>query len=141
MRRLTILLALGLLVTGLAAAPAAADPPTEFTIGRTLYGEPNPCRPGETQDVTFTFHVKELANRNTTVWVVDSYAETTDGYVGNGTETQVTNKKWLIDHFNWQNVDPETRNRFSVKGAFKMDLATGEATIEDFTMRCEGRVR
>lgn len=141
MRRWRLIIALALAVTALAAAPAAAAPPTEFTVGFTLYDEPNPCQPGQTQDVAFTFHVKELANRNTTVWVIDSYAETTDGYVANGTETQVTNKKWLIDHFNWQNVHPETRNRFSVKGAFKIDLATGEATIEEFSMRCEGRVR
>lgn len=140
MRRWTLVLALTLAVTAVTAVPALADPPTKFTIGFTLYDEPDPCAPGETHDVTFTFQIQEQANRKTTVWVIDSYAETTNGYVASGTETQVINKNWIVDHFNWQNVHPETGNRFKVKGDFRIDVATGEAIQENFRMTCEGRV-
>lgn len=112
MRRFIVLLTIALAATAMAVAPAGANPPTEFTTGFTLFDEPDPCYPGETHDVTFTFHIQEQANRNTTVWVVDSYAETTRGYVAFGTETQVVNKNWIIDHFNWQNVHPETGDRW-----------------------------
>lgn len=140
MRRWTLVLALALVVTTVMAVPALADPPTDFTVGYTLYDEPDPCAPGETFDVTFTFHVQERANKNTTVWVIDSYAETTNGYVGNGTETQVINSNWIIDHFNWQNVQPETGDRFKVKGDFKINVATGETVQDNFSMTCEGLV-
>ena len=140
MRRWTLVLALTLAVTAVTAVPALADPPTEFTIEYTLYGEPDPCAPGETDDVTFTFHVQELANKNTTVWVIDSYSESTNGYVGSGTETLVTNTNWINDHFNWQSVQPETGNRFKVKGDFRINVATGEFVQENFSMTCEGRV-
>lgn len=140
MRRWTLVLALALAVTAATAVPALADPPTEFTIGFTLYDEPDPCAPGEMFDVTFTFHVQEQANRNTTVWAIDSYSETTNGYVGNGTETQVINGNWLMDHYNWQLVHPETGNRFKVKGDLKVDVATGEVVQDNFRMTCLGRV-
>jgi hypothetical protein len=128
-------------VAAVTAAPASADPPTEFTVGFTLYGEPDPCAPGETHDVTFTFQAQEQSNLKTTVWVVDSYAESTRGYVGNGTETQVTNQNWIIDHVNWQLVHPETGDRFKVKGDFRIDVSSGEVVHEHFAMTCEGRVR
>jgi hypothetical protein len=138
-KRLITLVVLGLLATAIAATPALADPPGDFTVVDTLYGEPDPCHPGETMDVTFTYHVQEMANRNTLVWVVDSYAESTRGYVANGVETQVVNKKWLIDRFNWQNVNPETGDRFTVKGRFKIDLESAEAVQEEFSMTCLGK--
>ncbi len=139
MKRWITLLALGLLATAVVATPALADPPGDFTIENTLNGEPDPCHPGETMDVTFTFHVQEMANRNTLVWVVDSYAESTRGYVATGVETQVVNGKWLIDRFNWQNVHPETGDRFKVQGRFKIDLESGEAVQEEFRMTCLGK--
>lgn len=138
MKRWTAVLLVSLLAMSVFAGPALANQPTEFTVGFTLFDEPDPCHPGETHDVTFTFHVQEMANHNTLVWVVDSEAESTAGYVGNGTETQVVNKKWLIDHFNWQIVNPETGDRFKVHGQIKVDLATGDTVQDVFRMTCMG---
>ncbi len=139
MKRWITLLALGLLASAIVATPALANPPEEFTIVDTLYGEPDPCHPGETMDVTFTYNVREMANRNTLVWVVDSQAESTAGYVANGVETQVVNTKWIVDRFNWQNVHPETGDRFKVQGRFKINVESGEAVQEEFRMTCLGK--
>ena len=138
MKRWILLLAVGVLATSVVAAPALAGTPTEFTVGFTLYGEPDPCHPGETQDVTFEFQALEMASANNLVWVVDSYSESTAGYVGNGVETQVVNSNWLIDLFNWQSVNPETGDRFKVQGLIKIDLETGDFIQDELRMTCLG---
>lgn len=138
MKRLTPLLAAALLATAVMAAPALADQPVDFTLESTLYGEPDPCNPGEPMDVSFTFDVYQPVDRNTLVWVVDSYMESTSGYVGNAAEAQVVNGNWLIDRFNWQLRNAETGDKALVQGRTTIDLESGDATMLEFRMVCLG---
>ena len=142
MRKTITVLAIAALAAALMAVPALADSPTEFTAGFTIYGEPDPCTndPVDDMDTTFTFDVKEHQHNNNTVLIVDSSATSTTGYIGNGTEIIVETGKWFIDRFNWQMVNPETGNRFSVKGNMKIDLETGDIVLEGMQFRCEGGV-
>ncbi len=129
---------LGMLLLLFSAIPAVADAPMEFEITRVLEGETDPCT-GETIDVYFTWQAREHVHNNNVVTRFDGYAETSNGYVANGTENQVINKKWLTTTFNWMNIRETDGNRYSVKGHVKIDLETGEFTIFDVdNFRCMG---
>lgn len=127
--------------SGLAAPIAAADRPVEWTLTDVRPAQPNPCAPGETQDVTLTFHVKEHRHAHNSVLVSKSVVTTSAGFVGErgGPETQVINGSRFIDVVNQVMSNPTTGERFKVGFRLMIDLDTGEVLADDMTMRCLGR--
>lgn len=138
MRNWVIVAVFASLVTVIGALPALADAPEEFVITRVMEGEIDPCT-GESMDVFFTWQVRAHVHSNNEVTRFDGYAETSTGYVANGTETQVVNGKWLTTTFNWMNDRNEDGKKFSVKGRVKIDLETGDFVKLDVVFRCLGR--
>jgi hypothetical protein len=138
MRKTLSILAIAALGMVLMAVPAVADAPTKFTDGFMLYGEPDACNPSETMDIAFTFDVSAHDHTNNVVLIVDSSATSSTGYIGTGREIIVENKNWFMDRFNWQNVNPDTGDRISVKGNIKVDLDTGDVVLEDMEFKCLG---
>jgi hypothetical protein len=133
MKRLVI----GLLsVVALAvAAPAAADPPTEFPI-LDVFEDVNPCT-GDVMTVTFTgtFFVHEHDSR--AVVRGKRTITTSDGFVGHGTDTFVDNGQVLV----FRQTDIMTnasRDRFRARGLFVLDLSTETVRIERFELTCLG---
>lgn len=137
MRKLGALVVLAILATVIMAVPAAADAPEEFVITRTMDGEIDACT-GETISVDFTWHVRAHEHNNNTVIRFDGYAVTSNGGVGNGTETQVTNAKWFTTNFNFVNFNDETGNKNLVQGRLKINLETGDLVKSDVTFTCIG---
>ena len=134
MKRLVI----GLLsVVALAvAAPAAADPPTEFPI-LDVFEDVNPCT-GDVMTVTFTgtFFVHEHGSR--VVVRGDRTITTSDGFVGHGTDSFVDNGQVLV----FRQTDIMTNasgDRFRARGVFVLDISTDTVRVERFELTCLSR--
>ncbi len=137
MRRAIALLAVaGVIVTG-TALPAAADQPVEFSFTVTV-DDTDPCT-GEAITAVLEFNIKAHDHANTVLWVIDSHSETSNGYVGEGHETQVRNQNHLISVFNWHSVNDATGARVKTKGRFFLELDTGEVRHASFERTCVGR--
>lgn len=134
-KMMTTFAAVGLVMA--MAAPALADQPVEFEFGVTDT-DTDPCT-GETMNVDLRFSVKAHEHPKTIVWVIDSYGVTSNGYVGNGHETQVTNQNKWVSVFNWVTVNEETGARILIKGRFLVDLGTGEYQHAGVELTCVGR--
>ncbi|MGI9622176.1 MAG: hypothetical protein ACR2PK_05000 [Acidimicrobiales bacterium] len=132
-----VALLLSVATMGLGVAPAAADKPKAYDV-TVQFPSDDPCRPGEPMMVTLTWSIKEHVHRNNHVLTVKSQGSTDSGFVGGGTETQVTNKRWLIDTVNIKNTNPETGEQMSVKIRLRVDLETGQAVRDEITLRCLG---
>jgi hypothetical protein len=135
MRRKIVVTVLPLLgVVALAfAAPAAADPPTEFPIF-DVFPDVNPCT-GSPMTVTFvgTASVHEHGSRI----VVHAHRTitTSDGFVGHGTDSFVDNGQVL----KFRQTDIMTNaagDRFRARGVFVLDLKTGTARVDRFELTC-----
>lgn len=125
-----------LLLTGLVASPTLADQPTEWTQERVMEGEPNPCDPPNTQTVTLVFHVREHHHNNNVVWTVRTEASTDDGFSGFGIEARVVTDRTFRTTYNFIQTNPDTGQKFSVKGRFVQDLTTGEVLVEEHEYYC-----
>jgi hypothetical protein len=131
MKRLVI----GLLsVVALAfAAPAAADPPTEFPI-LDVFTDVNPCT-GDPMTVTFVgtafvhFHDSRVVAR------AERTITTSDGFVGHGTDSFVDNGQVLM--FRQTDIMANASgDRFRARGLFVLDVSTDTVRIERFELTC-----
>jgi hypothetical protein len=134
MKRLLPVL-LGLLALAL-AAPAAADPPTEFPI-LDVFEDVNPCT-GDVMTVTFTgtFFVHEHGSR--AVVRGERTITTSDGFVGHGTDSFVDNGQVLMFRQTDIMTNASTGQRFRARGVFVLDLSTETVRIERFELTCLG---
>ena len=131
-RTLFVLVGVAVMVLGL-ALPAAADRPIEFTNTET-FEDLNPCDAPNTHEVTIVFNFKVHEHRNNTVLVIDSEASTDDGFVGNGHETTVITDNNTVVTFNFVQTNPDTGEKFTVKGNIK-DIM-GDVKVDNFTFNC-----
>ncbi len=136
MRRVATMLVVAAAFVGLTVLPAAADAPVEFSFSATDT-DVDPCT-GEHMTVNLLFNVKAHEHGNNTVLIIDAHGETSNGYVGEGHETAVTNQNHWISVFNWQVTNDETGARFIIKGRFKIDLETGGAQMDSVELTCTG---
>lgn len=133
MRRGGILLVLAMLATMVTVAPAAADPPVEYTQ-TDVFEDLNPCDPPNTHQVTITFNVKLHEHKNNTVLIVDSWATTDTGFEGPGHETTVLNKNNELTTFGFVQANPATGEKYTVKGNIK--IVQGEIKVDNFAFKC-----
>ncbi len=131
-RTLVLMVGVAVMVLGF-AAPAAADPPVEFSETVT-FEDLNPCDPPNTHEITIVFNIKLHEHENNTVLILDSTTSTDDGFVGNGHETAVFTKDNFLSTFNFVQTHPETGEKFTVKGNFK--LVQGEVKVDNFKFNC-----
>jgi hypothetical protein len=133
MKRLLVTL-LGLFAL-VVAAPAAADPPTEFPIF-VEFQEVNPCT-GET--VTFTyvgtafFHFHESG----TVARSERTITTSDGFAGHGTDSFVQNGQVFTSRHDDVLTDA-SGDRFLVRDVLVVDLSTETVRVDRFELTCLG---
>lgn len=128
-----ILLGLAMLATMITVAPAAADPPVEFTQTDT-FEDLNPCDPPNTHQITITFNVKLHEHNKNTVLIVDSWATTDTGFEGSGHETTVLTEDHQLTTFNFVQTNPATGEKYTVKGNIK--IVQGEVQVDNFTFNC-----
>ena len=134
MKRLVI----GLLsVVALAiAAPATADPPTEFPI-LDVFADVNPCT-DTPMTVTFTgtFFVHSHGSRE--VVRAQRTITTSDGFVGHGTDSFVNNGQVVKFRQTDIMTNASTGERFRARGVFVLDLSTDTVRVERFELTCLG---
>jgi hypothetical protein len=116
------------------AAPAAADPPTQFPI-LDVFPDINPCT-GDPMTVTFvgTFYVHEHGSR--VVVRGDRTITTSDGFAGHGTDNFVDNGQVLMFRQTDIMTNDTTGQRFRARGVFVLDLKTDTVRIERFELTC-----
>lgn len=131
-RTLFVLVGVAVMVLGL-ALPAAADRPVEIT-NTTTFVDLNPCDAPNTHEVTIEFNIKVHEHRNNTVLVIDSAASTDDGFVGNGHETTVFTDGNTVSTFNFVQSNPDTGEKFTVKGNIK--IVQDDVKVDNFTFNC-----
>ncbi len=118
----------------IAAVPAAADPPVEFTDTFT-FEDVNPCDAPNTHQVTITFNLELHEHRNNTVFLFTSWATTDTGFEGPGHEARVfADGDVFTDTFTFIQKHPETGELATVKGRLK--FANGEIRVDTFELRC-----
>jgi hypothetical protein len=117
------------------AAPAAADPPTEFPI-LDVFPDVNPCT-GNPMTVTFVgtafvhFHDSRVVAR------AQRTITTSDGFVGHGTDTFVDNGQVLVATLN-DLMANASRDRFRAHFVFVLDLSTDTVRVERGALTCLG---
>ena len=118
------------------AAPAAADPPTEFPI-LDVFQDVNPCT-GNVITVTFVGTASVHSHGSRVVGHAERTITTSDGFAGHGTDTFVDNgqvfKYSLTDILTNTASGDRVRARVLVVG----DVSTGTARIERFELTCLG---
>ncbi len=128
--------ALAMLLIGLMASPALADQPTEWTLERVVEGGTNPCDPSTSQTVYLVFHVKEHQHENNVVLTVTTEVSTDDGFSALGHETRVITDRTFRTMYNFMHTNPETGQKFSLKGRIVQDLTTGEVLVDEREFYC-----
>jgi hypothetical protein len=118
------------------AAPAAADPPTEFPI-LDVFPDVNPCT-GTPMTVTFTgtFFVHEHGSRE--VVRAQRTITTSDGFVGHGTDSFVNNGQVVKFRQTDIMTNASTGERFRARGVFVLDLSTETVRVDRFELTCLG---
>ena len=117
------------------AAPAAADPPTEFPI-LDVFPDVNPCT-GNPMTVTFVgtafvhFHDSRVVAR------AQRTITTSDGFVGHGTDNFVDNGQVLISRLT-DIMTNASGDRFRAHFVFVLDVSTGTVRIERGELTCLG---
>ncbi len=117
---------------------AAADPPVVTTGTFMELDQPNPCRPGETNDVTIDFTLKTHVHEHNTVRLLKTESRSDDGFVGNGVQAEVIGQRADRVVVKFINNHPDTGEKYSVTVRFVLDLATGELLSGSFkpAFRC-----
>ena len=117
------------------AVPAAADPPTEFSI-EDVFDDVNPCT-GDDMTVTFVgtafvhFHDSRIVAR------AQRTITTSDGSVGHGTDNFVENGQVLMSRITDIMTNP-SGYRFRAKGVFVFDISTETVRVDRFELTCLG---
>ena len=138
MRRLFTLLAAVAVLVGLMAAPAAADPPTVFTIPPpTPFLDPDPCT-GLDHLITFNVTLHEhQGHSDNFVARAEVTGFTSSGYVLiGGHDNFQANNNVLTGSFKemWRN--PVDGSKFQASGTFRI---TGNGiVVNEFELRCVG---
>lgn len=123
------------LLTLAPAAPAAADPPTEFPI-LDVFDDVNPCT-GEDMTVTFVgtafvhFHDSRIVAR------AQRTITTSDGSVGHGTDSFVDNGQVLMFRLTDIMTNP-SGYRFRARSVFVLDVSTDTVRVDRFELTCLG---
>jgi hypothetical protein len=116
---------------------AAADAPARFE-DFIVEDFVNPCTGEEGLEWTTYFDVSVHEDHKNN-WVLHTKRSgfTTDGFVSvNGTENLVTNKNGWNFGFMEMWVDPDTGDRFQIRGKLKLNFNNEEANREAITIRC-----
>lgn len=131
MKALTLLvLAVGLI----AAAPAAADPPTEFPL-HDVFVDVDPCTGlDHTVEITGTFFRHQHANGNT--YHASRTITTSSGYVGHGVEVSVDHERIFV--LNDVLANPNG-NRIRAKVVVVRNADFTTVRVERFRLECIGR--
>jgi hypothetical protein len=117
------------------AAPAAADPPTEFPI-LDVFPDVNPCT-GNPMTVTFVgtafvhFHDSRVVAR------AQRTITTSDGFVGHGTDTFVDNGQVIMSRLT-DIMTNASGDRFRAHFVFVLDVSTGTVRVERGELTCLG---
>jgi hypothetical protein len=117
------------------AAPAAADPPTEFPIF-VEFQEVNPCT-GETVTVTyvgtafFHFHDSSIVARS------ERTITTSDGFTGHGTDSFVQNGQIFTSRHD-DVLTNASGDGFLVRSVLVVDLSTETVRVDRFELTCLG---
>ena len=115
------------------AAPAAADPPTEFPI-LDVFPDVNPCT-GNPMTVTFVgtafvhFHDSRVVAR------AQRTITTSDGFVGHGTDNFVDNGQVLISRLT-DIMTNASGDRFRAHFVFVLDVSTETVKVEMGELTC-----
>jgi hypothetical protein len=115
------------------AAPAAADPPTEFPI-LDVFPDVNPCT-GNPMTVTFAgtafvhFHDSRVVAR------AQRTITTSDGFVGHGTDNFVDNGQVLISRLT-DIMTNASGDRFRAHFVFVLDVSTETVKVEMGELTC-----
>lgn len=133
MRRTFFLVVVASLFVGLVVGPAWADRPAEVTAAVT-FGDINPCTSDDHQ-VTLSWNIRVHHHANNEVATFKTTVTTSDGGFGRGVETQVVNGTTASNALNIR-VSYANGQWFTVKGHRKVDLDTGEVTMNTFRARC-----
>jgi len=134
-KKLSVLMAMGLILLGLGALPAAADAPTRFFDSIT-FPDINPCT-GLEQLVTINFDFSEhQGHPHNFVGHVKRTGTTDSGYVmDHGVETFVANENVVRGEQTdiWYH---ENGSMFIAQGVFVIDLGTGEILVNLGGLEC-----
>lgn len=133
MRRIS-LLGVVMALLFVTASPALADQPIQFS-DVVVFEDLNPCS-GETHEITREFTVTVHEHQNNVVLQVDSTVTMDDGFSGTGHETAVLTKNNELATLNFVVSNPETGEKFTVKGNFKYNGAKDELVVDRFTFNC-----
>ena len=130
-----LILALVTVATLAFAAPAAADPPTEFPI-LDVFPDVNPCT-GNPMTVTFVgtafvhFHDSRVVAR------AQRTITTSDGFVGHGTDNFVDNGQVVMSRIT-DIMANASGDRFRARGVFVFDISTETVRVDRFELTCLG---
>jgi hypothetical protein len=118
------------------AAPAAADPPTQFPIF-DVFPDINPCT-GTPMMVTFVGTLFVHVHDSREVNIAHRTITTSDGFVGHGTDSFVDNGR--VIKFTQTDVmtNASTGDRFRARNVFVLDLATETVRVGRFELTCLG---
>ena len=130
-----LILALLTVVALAFAAPAAADPPTEFPI-LDVFPDVNPCT-GNPMTVTFVgtafvhFHDSRVVAR------AQRTITTSDGFVGHGTDNFVDNGQVVMSRIT-DIMTNASGDRFRAQFVFVLDVSTDTVRVERGALTCLG---
>ena len=131
-----LVLALLTVVALAVAAPAAADPPTEFPIFDE-FPDVNPCT-GAPMTVTFVGTLFVHVHGSREVNLAHRTITTSDGFVGHGTDLFVDNEQIIKFTVNDILMNATTGDRFRVRIVFVLDLSTETVRVQRFERTCLG---
>jgi hypothetical protein len=117
------------------AAPAAADPPTEFPI-LDVFEDVNPCT-GTNMIVTFTGTASVHFHDSRIVVHAERTITTSDGFVGHGTDTTVLNGQ-VFKYTQTDIMTNASRDRFRARVVFVADPSTETVRVERGELTCLG---
>ncbi|RZV48771.1 MAG: hypothetical protein EX269_00315 [Acidimicrobiales bacterium] len=114
------------------AAPAGAEKPPKVQASAT-FPDVNACT-GEDELITLSWTITVHENRRNSVATFKTVVETTSGFYGTGTETQVITGEKQLNTFNIRITNGE--QVATVKGHRRIDLAAGEIVTNNFRSTC-----
>jgi hypothetical protein len=118
------------------AAPAAADPRTEFPIF-DMFPDVNPCT-GSPMTVTFVGTLFVHVHDSREVNQAHRTITTSDGFVGHGTDTFVDNGRVIMFRQTDIMTNATTGDRFRAQFLFVLDLSTETVRVERGGLTCLG---
>lgn len=139
LRRLCVALLLAVTTSVVLAGPVSADAPTAVTAVRS-FDALNPCT-GEAHVVTLNSELSIHNHSNNTV--VKSFTSLTasDGWIGDGQDTQVlvNARDEIIINVNLMVSDPTSGQKFRVSEGIRVDLLTGTLDYVRRDIVCVGK--